>query len=90
MLDEFKCCNVCGEEKMLSEFSVDKTAKDGRHYTCKDCIKDQARDWRAGKCRHRYTKKGRYYECKKCGREFIFKSTGKKLMFVPSHRVKEG
>lgn len=32
-----KICNVCKEEKLLSEFSKDRSRKDGLNYKCKNC-----------------------------------------------------
>tara|TARA_R110000744_G_C18962443_1_gene517067 strand:- start:55 stop:561 length:507 start_codon:yes stop_codon:yes gene_type:complete len=39
-----KKCNVCNIEKPLSEFSKDKSKKDGLQYKCKECTKQHNKD----------------------------------------------
>ena len=34
-----KFCNVCGIEKSIDDFCINKSKKDGRNTICKDCVK---------------------------------------------------
>jgi len=47
---EFKKCWACGEAKPLSEYTEEKTSKDGLHWRCKDC---KNRIWREGRLRRK-------------------------------------
>ena len=38
-MSKMKCCNKCNEEKPLSEFSNNKSKKDGKFVQCKECKK---------------------------------------------------
>jgi hypothetical protein len=40
-----KLCTSCGETKPLSEFSKDKTRKDGHQSFCKECRKKSSHEW---------------------------------------------
>lgn len=46
MQGECKICNKCGDSKLLSDFYDVKTAKDGKHGTCKACLLETQRQWR--------------------------------------------
>lgn len=35
-----KTCSKCGQDKPLSEFSINKSNKDGHQSKCKDCVKE--------------------------------------------------
>jgi hypothetical protein len=37
LVPETKTCNRCKQEKLFSEFSLNKAVKDGRQYHCKTC-----------------------------------------------------
>ena len=39
-----KTCSKCGEEKLLDEFHIDKTRKDGRRSRCKLCVRKYCQD----------------------------------------------
>ena len=41
-----KTCNKCNTEKELTEFSVDKSMKSGRHSYCKSCFTEYKRNLR--------------------------------------------
>lgn len=40
-----KFCNKCNTEKNIECFSINKTKRDGRESTCKDCRKKYAKQW---------------------------------------------
>ena len=40
-----KCCNKCGVEKPLTEFSKCKNTKDGLQYKCKSCSTNDNKKW---------------------------------------------
>lgn len=40
-----KICTTCKEEKKINQFHKDRTNKDGRDYTCKDCNKKANRKY---------------------------------------------
>lgn len=42
---ETKICSKCGNEKDLSEFYKHKICKDGLRSACKECLKDQGREY---------------------------------------------
>lgn len=42
-----KRCTSCREVKIFSEFGVDRRARDGRTYCCRDCGAQRARDYRS-------------------------------------------
>lgn len=37
---DYKTCTKCGESKLLEEYYRDKKTRDGRTYTCKECVKE--------------------------------------------------
>jgi len=37
-----RICNWCNIEKNLTEYSTDKRLRDGKRYTCKDCVNKRA------------------------------------------------
>lgn len=41
-----KTCSKCGEAKPLTEYSVNRKAKDNLHTYCKACASDYMREWR--------------------------------------------
>ena len=55
-----KQCKVCGEAKPTSEYWKHKGAPDGLRYSCKPCIRDQARQHRE-KNRGQYKDRARAY-----------------------------
>lgn len=72
-----KCCRKCGIWKPHEEFYVDRRAKDGRFYWCKDCTKQDAlarrnadperartrdREWKRNNPDKRAAQRKRYYE----------------------------
>ena len=53
-----KPCTKCGEVKPLSEFSINKSKKDGRSSRCKSCLREQAYE-RISKDREKHLENGR-------------------------------
>ena len=47
-----KQCTKCGSEKLLSEFPLDKRAKDGRGSWCKECSYKITAEWRRKNRKH--------------------------------------
>lgn len=47
MAKKMKVCTKCGRMKPLSEFSKDKTKKEGLKTQCKDCMNKANAEWRA-------------------------------------------
>lgn len=41
-----KSCNQCGQSKPFDGFYTHRTAKDGLHPTCKDCVRHRSNEWR--------------------------------------------
>jgi hypothetical protein len=42
-----KICNKCGLEKSFMEFSKNRALPDGYQRTCKECLKESSKAWRA-------------------------------------------
>lgn len=40
-----KTCSKCGESKPVDDFGLDRSAKDGRRYHCRQCARQYARDY---------------------------------------------
>lgn len=67
-----KTCSRCGQAKPLDSFHKDKSSRDGRRGTCKECHRDYYRDWyranpdrrRAVHIKHRYGMTTDEYEAK--------------------------
>ena len=72
-----KCCHRCGAWKSYDEFYVNRRAKDGLCYWCKDCIKQDAlarrnadlerarardKEWKRNNPDKRAAQRQRYYE----------------------------
>jgi len=71
-----KTCSCCKEEKHLSDFHKDCTAKDGHKYQCKIC----------SLAKQNKTRKRKYSKyCDKCGAEFSFR----KVKFCPVCETKK-
>ncbi len=64
-----KCCK-CKEEKSLTEFSKNKSQKDGLQTECKECNKILRRTVRNKKVQFSLTYKGG--ECRDCGKTLSF------------------
>jgi len=47
---ETKACPMCGEQKAIADFGIDRSNKAGRSYRCKQC----ARDWARAHYLHRH------------------------------------
>lgn len=45
LIDGFKLCNVCNENKSLSEFHLNKTCKNGVTGTCRKCNRERINKW---------------------------------------------
>jgi len=43
---QFKTCSKCGASKLVSEFSRNKTRKDGLQHRCRDCTNSDNKAWR--------------------------------------------
>lgn len=54
--DATKVCRLCNVEKIVSEFHVDNSAKDGRKNECKSCARERARQRHSGE-QHDVTEK---------------------------------
>ena len=46
-MDQIKICNVCREEKSVTEFSKDSSKKDYLNITCKECSRKKCSAYRA-------------------------------------------
>lgn len=61
LVPETKTCNRCKQEKLFSEFSLNKASKDGRQYHCKTCdLEYQSR--RRNENKEYFTKYSREYQ----------------------------
>jgi len=38
-----KVCSMCGQEKPLEDFALNKTKRDGRAYNCKECQREYSK-----------------------------------------------
>jgi len=47
LLLDYRRCSVCGEDKPLAAYSVDKKATGGRSFRCKICVAKAHKIWRA-------------------------------------------
>lgn len=63
MHEECKTRNKCGTSKSLSDFYSVKTAKDGKHGTCKACLLEAQRQWRLTHPEQAREKSRRYTSC---------------------------
>ena len=72
-----KKCSECGEQKALTEYTVDTSASDGRVHACKSCMKlrrqryaAQTNEERQAKLDRRRLprKKGDFKRCRRCDR----------------------
>ena len=72
-----KKCSKCKEEKPLEDFNKNKRSKDGRQSSCKECKREQNKQWyenskekiREQKKRYRENNKEKILERKKRYRE---------------------
>lgn len=71
---ESKVCSICGIEKPLSEFALNKTRKDGHASDCKSCRK-KYRDEHYRLHKEYYKEKAAAYKRKKTKELEEFKST---------------
>lgn len=43
---ETKICNICHKELPVEDFGICRSAKDGRQYTCKMCMREANKERR--------------------------------------------
>ena len=55
-----KFCKGCGQEKDISEFSINKHLKDGHESICRDCMAEKTREYRI-KNRDRINRRAKKY-----------------------------
>lgn len=40
-----KICNVCGENKLLTDYHISRNSADGHNNRCKDCVLSYQREY---------------------------------------------
>jgi hypothetical protein len=89
-----KKCSKCGEVKVLTEYSKDKTSKDGLNYTCKICSREKAKQhslsnpgyYTTNSSQHYYHNKEHYNELARISRKR--RATDPKYKLISSLRVR--
>jgi 5-methylcytosine-specific restriction endonuclease McrA len=61
-MDGSKRCNKCGESKPLSDFSKDRSARDGRQGRCKPCAKAAHKEYYEANAENIRARTRRHYE----------------------------
>lgn len=59
---EGKICSKCGEWKLLEEYNKRKVSKDGRRPECRECQKEQSKQWRGNNKEHKKEYAKQYYQ----------------------------
>lgn len=57
-----KICKECKQEKLLTDYSVDKTMKDNLRAKCRECRKTESSEWYRKNKEKRNTKSNEYYQ----------------------------
>jgi hypothetical protein len=72
-----KVCTQCGEEKPLSEYHRNRSARDGHRTECKACMCSRTRRYYAEHLRERYDTGPVAATCEQCSKDFEYlKTTG--------------